>query len=233
MMALAIKKLIRSFIYASEGIVYTINTQRNMKIHVFVALLVLLVGMWLHFDSTETIYILFAIGIVFTAEIFNTAIEKTIDLVTKGERHELAKVAKDTAAGAVLILTIVSVFIGFLVIQPYLKLVISGGWSIKTIHPSSFFILEGFFIIIATYSLKAFWYSKNNQLEPNEFIGVALFLLTLASSIYPWMIIPLAITFSLLLIYFYYRKCYYKFLSLIQNILISVGGFYLLYWLFY
>lgn len=232
MVALAIKKLIRSFIYASEGIVYTINTQRNMKIHVFVALTVLLGGMWLHFSSTETIYILFAIGIVFAAEIFNTAIEKTIDLITKGERHEFAKVAKDTAAGAVLFLTMVAVSIGILVIQPYLNLAISGGWSIKVVHPSSFFILEGFFIIIVTYSLKAYWYSKNRQLEPNLFIGIVLFLLALSSSINFWMLIPLSIISGLLLIYFY-QKGYYKLLGFIQNILISVGGFYLLYRLFY
>lgn len=232
-MVLAIKKLIRSFIYADEGIVFTINTQRNMKIHVLVALIVLLVGMWLHFDSTETSYILFAIGIIFAAEIFNTAIEKTIDLITKGERHGLAKVAKDTAAGAVLFLTFVAVFIGFLVIQPYLKLAVNGGWSIKAIHPSSFFILEGFFIIIVTYCIKAYWYSKNSELEPSVFMGVVLFLLTLAaSSINFWMIIPLVVVSGLIFIYFYQRN-FFKLLGFIQNVLISVGGFYILYRLFY
>lgn len=231
-MVLTIRKVIRSFFYASEGIVYTLNTQRNMKIHVFVALTVLLGGMWLHFDSTETIFILFAIGIVFAAEIINTAIEKIIDLITSGERHELAKVAKDTAAGAVLFLTFIAVFVGLIVIQPYIKLAISGGWGIKAIHPSSFFILEGFFIIIVTYSIKAYWYSKNRQLAPNASIGILLFLLALGSSINVLMLILLLIISGLLFIYFY-LKGYYKLLGYIQNILISVGGFYLLYWLFF
>jgi len=231
-MALVIKKLIHSFNNANEGIVYTINTQRNMKIHIFVALAVLFIGMWLHFDNSESTYILFAIGIVFAAEIFNTAIEKTIDLITKGQRYELAKVAKDTAAGAVLFLTIIAIFIGFLVIQPYIKLAINGGWSIKAIYPSSFFILEGFFIIIVTYSIKAYWYSKNIWLQPNIFLGIVLFLLALGSSIYFLMMVFLVATTSLLFIYFY-QKGYYQLLGFIQNIIISVGGFYLLYWSFY
>lgn len=227
-----IKKLISSFNYASEGIVYTINTQRNMKIHIIVALTLLLSAMWLHFDKTESFFILIAIGMILSAEIFNTAVEKTIDLITQNQHYQLAKVAKDAAAGGVLMLTFMAVFIGLLVFEPYINLALSGGWSIKAVYTTAFFILEGFFIIIVTYIIKAFWLNKNIKLQPNVFLAIVLYLLALSNILISWSIYLVVIVMILLFLYFA-RTGFYRLLGFIQNFIISIGGFYILYWLFY
>lgn len=109
------RSLLESFNWAIEGIVFTVKTQRNMKIHFFTAGLVLLLSLFLNLTKWELIAVLFAITFVIVAELFNTAVEVVVDLATDGEEFELAKVAKDVAAGAVLISALNSVFIGYLV----------------------------------------------------------------------------------------------------------------------
>lgn len=111
--------LIRSFKCAAEGIVYSLKTQRNMRIHVFVALCALLASYLLKLDPGEWGIILLCIGLVMAAECFNTAIEAVVDRVSP-EVHPLAKIAKDCAAGAVLICALISVAAGLAVFVPAL-----------------------------------------------------------------------------------------------------------------
>lgn len=109
------RTIIESFNWAIEGVVFSLKTQRNMKIHFAVAGAVLFLSLVLDLTKLELIAVLFAITMVIVAELMNTAIEVAVDLATNGEEYELAKVAKDVAAGAVLITALNSVFIGFLV----------------------------------------------------------------------------------------------------------------------
>jgi len=223
------KKLIRSFKFADEGIMYTISTQRNMKLHLVFALAVLLMGMTFHFDRDEALYVLIAIGMIFFAEITNTSIEKIVDLVTT-DYNQLAKLAKDIAAGSVLFLSLVSASIGVLVFIPYFKMLFEG-WNIKEIYPPSFFILLGFFILILTYGVKSYWYSKNLNKQPSIFIGIVFFLFSLVSLHLFW-VIYLMIIFILIIFYLLYKKSYLG-IALTQSLIISVGIFYLIYWLTY
>lgn len=108
------RTLIESFNYAISGIIYALKTQRNMRIHLFVALLVLFTSSFFDFSATEVLLILFAIVLVIIAELVNTAIESTVDLVTL-DYHPLAKIAKNVAAGAVLVAAVNSVVVGYLV----------------------------------------------------------------------------------------------------------------------
>ncbi|MCX7832162.1 MAG: diacylglycerol kinase [Actinobacteria bacterium] len=109
------RTLVDSFNWAIEGIVFSLKTQRNMKIHFVIAGLVLLLSLVFNLNKFELIAVLFAITLVIVAELLNTAVEVAVDLATDGEEYELAKIAKDVAAGAVLIAALNSVFIAFLV----------------------------------------------------------------------------------------------------------------------
>jgi len=112
-----LSRLIKSFYYALSGIAYAIKTQRNMKIHTLALILVLAAGFWLELSSLEWAIALIMAGIVIICEMLNTAIEALVDLKIE-EYHALAKVAKDVAAGAVLIASILSVIVGLLIFVP-------------------------------------------------------------------------------------------------------------------
>src|SRR5512143_468967 len=113
------KRLLSSFNYALQGISHAIRTQANLRIHVAILIVVIIAGFLLHISAIEWIDLVLAMMIVLSAELFNTSIENAMDRVST-EQHPLAKVAKDTAAGAVLITAIGSVVIGVLIFGPKL-----------------------------------------------------------------------------------------------------------------
>ncbi|MER3514049.1 MAG: diacylglycerol kinase [Chloroflexota bacterium] len=106
-----------SFRYAFAGLAYVLRTQRNMWIHAVIAVGVVALGLWL--SLVEWALLVLTIALVFTAETANTIVETTIDLITQ-EHHPLAKVAKDVAAGAVLLSAMAAVVIGLLILGPRL-----------------------------------------------------------------------------------------------------------------
>src|SRR5215211_3996746 len=106
--------LIESFNYAFEGIIHVLRTQRNMRIHFAVALAVLIAGLAVDVSRLELIALLLAIAFVLIAEMINTALEAAIDVATTSF-DPMAKLAKDIAAGAVLIATVNAIAIGYLV----------------------------------------------------------------------------------------------------------------------
>lgn len=107
------KKFIDSFGHAVDGIVYSIKSQRNMKIHMAAAFLALMGSLFLDMTRVELMMLFITIAFVFVCEMFNTAIEKAIDITTR-EFNPLAKISKDVAAGAVLISAFNALIIGYL-----------------------------------------------------------------------------------------------------------------------
>lgn len=107
------QSIVKAFNAAIEGIIYTFKKERNMKIHYFVAVVILVSSLFLDFSKIEMILLLFTISLVVISEMFNTAIEKTVDMITD-EFHPLAKIAKDVAAGGVLIATLNAVVVGYI-----------------------------------------------------------------------------------------------------------------------
>ncbi len=95
------KKRIASFNFAFRGIGYMVRTQKNALIHLMAAIVVVIFGFLYQLERQEWCLIIFAIGLVIMAELFNTAIEFLTDLVSP-DYHEKAGRAKDIAAGAVL-----------------------------------------------------------------------------------------------------------------------------------
>ena len=111
------KKLINSFKYALTGIKSAFKSERNMKIHITAMILVINLGLVLKISTSEWIVSFFCFAIVISAELFNTAIEITVDLAMP-KKNEEAKRAKDIAAGGVLVCAIFSAFIGILIFLP-------------------------------------------------------------------------------------------------------------------
>lgn len=109
-----VRKLIDSFNYAIDGIFYSIKTQRNMKIHILMGGLVIIASMFFDISKDELALVLFSISLVIITEMINTSIEVTIDLITK-DYHPLAKIAKNVAAGGVLLSALNSVIVGYVV----------------------------------------------------------------------------------------------------------------------
>ncbi len=106
--------LVESFNYAFEGIIHVLRTQRNMRIHFTLAVVVLVGALVSGVNKFELIALLIAIAFVLIAEMVNTAIEGAIDVATTSF-DPMAKLAKDIAAGAVLIATVTAVAVGYLV----------------------------------------------------------------------------------------------------------------------
>ncbi len=109
-----VKKLLDSFNYAIDGIIHALRTQRNMRIHFLATIVVLTACFIFHISKVEIIALSICIAMVISAELFNTAIESAIDL-TANYYHPLAKIAKNTAAGAVLVTAINAVLVGYFV----------------------------------------------------------------------------------------------------------------------
>ncbi len=110
---------IASFGYAFSGLSHVLRTQRNARVHAVAALLVITAGMFLHVSAVEFALTFVAISSVFIAEMFNTALEACVDLASP-QPHPLAKVAKDVAAGAVLVSAMLALAIGFCIFGPHL-----------------------------------------------------------------------------------------------------------------
>ena len=105
----------RSFDHAYRGLIYAVRTQRNMRFHVVAAVLVLVGSLLLGVSKLELAVLVLVIMFVFVTEMFNTALEFAVDLVTK-EYHPLAKLSKDVSAGAVLVSSVGAVLIGYLIL---------------------------------------------------------------------------------------------------------------------
>jgi diacylglycerol kinase len=110
---------VASFGYAFAGLWYVLRTQRNARFHAAVALMAITAGIVLHISAVEFAITFIAISGVFIAEMFNTALEAGVDLASP-QMHPLAKIAKDVAAGAVLVNALLAVIIGLCIFGPHM-----------------------------------------------------------------------------------------------------------------
>src|SRR5437764_642302 len=106
--------ILESFNFAFEGIIHVLRTQRNMRIHFAAAVVVLVAALWAGVSHLELIALMLAIAFVFITEMINSALEQAIDVATTSF-DPLAKLAKDIAAGAVLIASVNAIAVGYLV----------------------------------------------------------------------------------------------------------------------
>ena len=113
----ALQRYWKSFNHALDGIVYALEYEHNMIIILIATIVAVGLGIWLKIALFEWLFIMFICGAIAACEMINSSIEATIDLVTT-EEHPLAKIAKDTASSATLILCMVSLIGGILIFLP-------------------------------------------------------------------------------------------------------------------
>jgi len=176
-----VRKLLDSFNYAFEGIIYALKTQKNMKIHFIVSVIVLVSSLFFNFSKVEIILLLLTITIVLIAEMINTSIESTIDLITD-QYNIFAKIAKNVAAGAVLIAALNAIIVAYLIffhrLNPYTHRVLT------TVRRSPIHITFIIFLVVifVTIGLKAY-FGKGTALQGGMPSGHAAIAFALASSI--------------------------------------------------
>ncbi|MBN2389818.1 MAG: diacylglycerol kinase family protein [Anaerolineae bacterium] len=105
------------FKYAGEGLLHAVRTQRNFRIHLMATALVVILGTWLRLPDTSWAILTLTIGMVLVTEMMNTAAEALVDLASP-DYHPLAKLVKDVAAGAVLVIAITSAVVGLIILGP-------------------------------------------------------------------------------------------------------------------
>ena len=149
-----IKKMVESFNYAINGIIETVRTQRNMKIHIFAALFVLLACFLFDVSKIEFLILAITITLVLGAEIINTAIEATIDMSTN-HYHPLAKIAKNASAGAVLVTAVNALLVGYIIFWDKISnLSYDVIHKVKESEPYMIFIAL-VFVVLATLIIKS------------------------------------------------------------------------------
>ncbi len=121
--------LLSSFRYAFAGIGYAIRTQRNFRLHLFISACVIAVGVWVQIALDQWAILAVMMALVLHAELVNTALEAIVDKASP-EIHPLAKIAKDCAAGAVLITALLAVLVGLLILAPPLLAIIRHAFSL-------------------------------------------------------------------------------------------------------
>ena len=104
---------ISSFNYAVQGIISALKTEKNMKFHYLAALAVVILSLFMDFNRLEFLLMIFAITFVVASEMFNTAVERTVDLIVQ-DYNPIAKYIKDVSAGAVLISSINALLVAYL-----------------------------------------------------------------------------------------------------------------------
>jgi diacylglycerol kinase (ATP) len=114
------KKLLESFICAFKGLLYVIRTQRNMRIHLFLAAGVILAGIFLGLTAVKIAILCCVIIFVLIAEIVNTALELSLDSVNNDKFNPSIKMAKDIVASAMLVASVNAVIVGCIIFLPHL-----------------------------------------------------------------------------------------------------------------
>lgn len=161
----AFLKLIKSFGYAFRGIFHTLETEQNMRVH-FVCMLYMYSYLFLFdyftFSKTQLAVILLANAAVVAAELINTAVESAVDLVTL-ENREKAKIAKDAAAGAVLVCALFSILIGIVILwQPEAFRALFRYYAEKPLRIAEFLLTV---IVFGIFIFKGFPTKKQKQEE--------------------------------------------------------------------
>ena len=113
-----LRKRFHSFVYAFQGLASFLKKEHNAWIHCMAIVVVCCAGFYFQINTTEWCIVLLCFGLVLSAEAFNTAIERLVDLVSP-DYHPIAGNVKDVAAGAVLICAIIAAIVGIIIFIPY------------------------------------------------------------------------------------------------------------------
>ena len=146
--------LLQSFNYAFQGVVSAVRYQRNMRVHLLLAFAVLLASIFLNLSRLQLVMIFTAVAFVFITELMNSAIEAVVDMITD-EYHPKAKVAKDMAAGAVLVAAVNALIVAYLVLADRLTHVSLDLLTVIRRSPAHLTMVALAVVVLAVIALKA------------------------------------------------------------------------------
>lgn len=162
--------LVKSFNSAFEGLMYTLATQRNMKLHLLVAVVALCLGIYLNLTVLEIALLLLVIGFVFVAEIMNTAVEITISLLDNTQ-SPLKQIVKNITAASVLIASLAALVIGYLIlIRPLLSLGIEDKIT-KIRHAPWQITLLSLVVVFSIVTIKKLFSLSRKRIIPSSLEG--------------------------------------------------------------
>ena len=139
---------------AIEGILYVARTQKHMRYHLVMAVVVTLASLMLDVSAAEFIALSFAVILVMATEMLNTAVEVAVDMISEGY-HPMAKIAKDVAAGAVFLVSFGAVIIGYLILYPHIKDIVYSGIMFLNRAPEHLTVISLVVVVIAVVIVKA------------------------------------------------------------------------------
>jgi diacylglycerol kinase (ATP) len=158
-----LRNWIKSANFAIEGILHGAKTQRHLRYHFFAAALVLFLGYLLGISRIEFVIISLAVIVVISAEMLNSAIEAIVDILSP-QYSEKARVAKDIAAGAVLIAAFGAAIMGYIILFPYLKEIFSEGFKIAR-HSKEDIALIAFILVMIIVIITKSYFGKGHPLR--------------------------------------------------------------------
>lgn len=220
---------------ATEGIIVAARTQRHVKFHLLVAFIVLFGCFLIGIEKFEFIAIALITLLVIVAEMFNSALELVVDLKSP-EINEKARIAKDIAAGAVLITAVGALIIGYLILWPYFIRIIQDGFWIAKHYPENIAVLAVIVIMLLVIMLKAFL-GRGHPLKggcPSGHAAIAfsiwISITYISSNTLVWiisLILALTIASSRLL------KRIHSILDIVLGVAIGILTTMALFWIFY
>ncbi|WP_314393493.1 diacylglycerol kinase [Leptotrichia shahii] len=159
------KRLVDSFNFAIEGLISALKDEKHMKVHILAAIIIVILAILINASKVEILIISLSVSFVIITELVNTAVEAIIDLVSP-ERHPLAKLAKDVAAGAVLVAAINALCVGYLLFYDKLLDIFDGANKLHIIagRKGNISILILILVSILVIVLKTF-FRKGTPLE--------------------------------------------------------------------
>lgn len=158
-----LRRWLKSANFAIEGILHGVKTQKHLRYHFITAAIVLFTGYILGISGTEFIIISLAVIIVLSAEMLNSAVEAIVDLISP-EYSEKARIAKDLAAGAVLIAAFGAAILGYIVLFPYIKSVFHDGIYIAK-HSGEEISLIAFILVLILVIMTKTYFRKGEPLR--------------------------------------------------------------------
>lgn len=173
-----VRRWLKGFRYAYEGIRYALGTQRNMKFHFFVSFAVLLLALLLHLPRTDILFLLLAVTLVVVAELVNTAIEKAVDLAMP-KQHPTAKIAKDVAAAAVLTTAVFAAVVGMIVFyEPIDRLFRRLGDATQPVSAGVIWVLLAL-VVLTVIVVETRFSDRGRLVRPSLFAAIAFAVSTL------------------------------------------------------
>ncbi len=159
------KRLVDSFNFAIEGLISALKNEKHMKVHILAAIIIVILAIVINASKVEILIISLSVSFVVITELVNTAVEAIVDLVSP-ERHPLAKLAKDVAAGAVLVAAINALCVGYLLFYDKLLDIFDGANQLHVIagRKGNISILILILVSILVIVLKTF-FRKGTPLE--------------------------------------------------------------------